>query len=187
MWQNKHFKIFLFSQIIFLILSVILTIFINNWNNQNYQKEIIKNNRIIIGNILQKHPELENEVIESIVLNTGNEELGETILKKYGLDDYEMLEYLDNVKSISNNTFYRTLFLTLFLFILLFSSNLIYLHYIYKKINLIDIYMNKILNNDYDLDIKDNKEGDISNLKNDIYKMTIKLKEQAESSRCTCA
>lgn len=182
MWQNKHFKIFLTSQIIFLIITLLLTILINNWNNKLYQKEIIKNNRIIIGNILENHPELESEIIESILLNNGNELLGESILEKYGLDNYEMLEYLDNVKKISNHTFYRTLFLNVFLFLLLFTSNFLYLKSIYKKINLIDIYMNKILNNDYDLDIKDNKEDDISNLKNDIYKMTIKLKEQAEIS-----
>ena len=43
--------------------------------------------------------------------------------------------------------------------------------------------MNRILNGDYSIDIKDYEEGDISNLKNDIYKMTIKLREQTEQSR----
>ena len=182
MWSNKHFRLFITSQICFFILSIFLTVLVNNWNNTIYQKEIIKNNRIIIGNILVKHPDLEREIIESIILNNGNEALGQEILKKYGLDNYEMLEYLDSVKTISKTTFYRTIFLNVFLFLLLFFSNLFYLHYIYKKIEYIDTYMNRILNGNYDLAIKDNKEGDISNLKNDIYKMTIKLKEQTEAS-----
>lgn len=61
------------------------------------------------------------------------------------------------------------------------------IHYIYmknqnSKIKQLSIYMMNILNNNYSLDIRDYEEGDISNLKNDIYKMTIKLKEQSELS-----
>lgn len=51
-----------------------------------------------------------------------------------------------------------------------------------KKIRNLSSYMNGILNNNYSLDIRDYEEGDISNLKNDIYKMTIKLKEQSDLS-----
>lgn len=43
--------------------------------------------------------------------------------------------------------------------------------------------MNNILNNNYSFDIRDYEEGDISNLKNDIYKMTVKLKEQSDLSQ----
>lgn len=43
--------------------------------------------------------------------------------------------------------------------------------------------MNKILNGDYSIGIRDYEEGDISNLKNDIYQMTIKLREQTEQSK----
>ena len=50
----------------------------------------------------------------------------------------------------------------------------------YQRIKKIDQYMNNILNDDYSLDIKEYCEGDISNLKNDVYKMTVKLKEQSE-------
>lgn len=39
--------------------------------------------------------------------------------------------------------------------------------------------MNRVLNDDYSISLKDYEEGYISLLKNDIYKMTIKLKEQS--------
>ena len=52
-----------------------------------------------------------------------------------------------------------------------------------KKIKNLSTYMNNILNNNYSLDIRDYEEGDLSNLKNDIYKMTVKLKEQSDSSQ----
>lgn len=52
-----------------------------------------------------------------------------------------------------------------------------------KKIKNLSTYMNNILNNNYSLDIRDYEEGNLSNLKNDIYKMTVKLKEQSDSSQ----
>ena len=58
--------------------------------------------------------------------------------------------------------------------------------YLYKQSNRIkklSQYMNNILNNNYSLDIRDYEEGDLSNLKNDIYKMTVKLKEQSDLSQ----
>ena len=42
--------------------------------------------------------------------------------------------------------------------------------------------MNEILNNNYSLDIRDYDEGYLSHLKNDIYKMTVKLKEANDLS-----
>lgn len=52
-----------------------------------------------------------------------------------------------------------------------------------KKIKNLSTYMNNILNNNYSLDIRDYEEGNLSNLKNDIYKMTVKLKEQRDLSQ----
>lgn len=52
-----------------------------------------------------------------------------------------------------------------------------------KKIKNLSTYMNNILNNNYSLDIRDYEEGNLSNLKNDIYKMTLKLKEQSDLSQ----
>ena len=50
----------------------------------------------------------------------------------------------------------------------------------YKNINQLSMYLYQIINNGYSLDIRDNKEGELSILKNEIYKVTVKLAEQAE-------
>jgi signal transduction histidine kinase len=52
----------------------------------------------------------------------------------------------------------------------------------YRKIRKIDQYLYKVLNNNYSLDIREYEEGDISNLKNDIYKVTVRLKNMNENS-----
>ncbi|MCI8588240.1 MAG: HAMP domain-containing histidine kinase [Bacilli bacterium] len=80
---------------------------------------------------------------------------------------------------ISDLTFWIVLFAILvvdiFFFIVLYHEG--------KEIEKLSFDMNRILNGDYSIGIRDYEEGDISNLKNDIYKMTIKLREQVEQSR----
>ena len=49
-----------------------------------------------------------------------------------------------------------------------------------SSISNISKYINRLLNKDYSLDIIDNDEGSLSALKNDIYKITVILKEQNE-------
>ncbi len=49
----------------------------------------------------------------------------------------------------------------------------------YGQIREITRYAGKINRGDYSFDIRDNREGDLSILKNEIYKITMLLKEQA--------
>lgn len=52
-----------------------------------------------------------------------------------------------------------------------------------KKIKEITKYIEEINNKNYTLDIKDNDEDELSILKNELYKITVMLKEQAENSK----
>lgn len=53
----------------------------------------------------------------------------------------------------------------------------------YCEIEGLCVYLMRIRSGDYSLDIRDNREGSISKLKNDIYKLTVMLREQAELLR----
>ncbi len=167
MIKNKEIKKLILVELLFLILTVILSFVVMNIINNNYNQKLIDNNSYIIGNLLSKHPELEDDIIASIILKD-NYELGNQIIAKYRLDNIE----------IDYN--YLILILALIIYLLLLIINFVFIYHIYKKIKKIDLYMNNILNGDYSLDIKEYCEGDISNLKNDVYKMTVKLKEQSE-------
>ncbi|MDE6660165.1 MAG: cell wall metabolism sensor histidine kinase WalK, partial [Eubacterium sp.] len=53
----------------------------------------------------------------------------------------------------------------------------------YKRINTIknlNSYLNAISNGDYELDIKDNSEGELSIIKNNLYKIIVTLRSQQE-------
>lgn len=169
MIKNKEIKKLILVEILFLIITIILSFNITNTINNNYKKEIIVNNSYIVGGLISKYPELESDIISSIVLKE-NYELGNSTLEKY---------QLNNIASISYNDYSILNFIIVVYFVLLII-NFIFISNMYKKIKKIDQYMNNILNDDYSINIKEYCEGDISNLKSDVHKMTVKLKEQSE-------
>ena len=161
--MNKKYFIVNFIAILIIILFYFL---ISNIVNNSYEQKIIDNESYLIGNLLSKYPNLKEDIISSYLIKD-NYEIGDNLIKEY------------NLITIKNNNIIILLY-CLISALLLFIINFIYIRNIYKKIGKIDKYMNNILNDDYSINIKDYCEGDISNLKNDIYKMTIKLKEQSE-------
>lgn len=60
------------------------------------------------------------------------------------------------------------------------GSNLIFVWYRYQQIQELTNYLVQIQTKEQVLDIRDNAEGELSILKNEIYKMSLKLKTQAE-------
>ncbi len=50
----------------------------------------------------------------------------------------------------------------------------------YRQIAELSLYLNRILSGEYGLDLRDNEEGELSALKNDIYKVTVTLAHQAQ-------
>ncbi len=50
----------------------------------------------------------------------------------------------------------------------------------YRDISRLSVYLRRICSGDYSLDLRDNKEGELSILKSDIYKVTLLLSKQAE-------
>lgn len=50
----------------------------------------------------------------------------------------------------------------------------------YQEIQALSAYLYRICEGEYTLDIRDNEEGELSILKNEIYKMSVRMAEQAE-------
>ncbi len=170
MIKNKEVKKLVFVEMLFLIITIMLSLVVTNNINNTYKRKIISNNSYIVGGLVAKYPQLESDIISSIILKE-NYELGYNILDKY---------QLNNVDDINYNNDYSILIFVIIIYLILLTINFIFIFNIYRKIKKIDQYMNNILNDDYSINIKEYCEGDISNLKNDVYKMTVKLKEQSE-------
>lgn len=134
----------------------------------------------IIDNVLEKYPDIEKrEILE--ILNSSDKTNNE-ILREYGIE-------LDKDSVIlENNTDFQKFIIidvsTLIVFILILSIIVFkYNHSESKKINEITKYIEEINRGNYKLNIEENTEDELSILKNELYKITIKLKEVAENSQ----
>lgn len=67
--------------------------------------------------------------------------------------------------------------------IILIGITYYYEHRRYQKINELSMYLHQICAGNHSLDIRDNEEGELSILKNEIYKVTCRLSEQSELLR----
>ncbi len=174
--KNKKLIIILFSIILlFFLLNNSLYIFLNNKYKINYNKKI--NN--IIYELNNKYPELKKEDIILILNNKNNND--ENILKEYGINLENEFFDLNSEKEYKKILIINNLLIIVFIFNLI----IIFLIYYFKeknRINKIIKDLEKINNKNYEINIEENEEGNLSILKNELYKTTIMLKEQAENS-----
>ena len=162
--------------IIFLITFSILIYKQYKTYTYNYNQKIAG----IIDNVLEKYPDIEKrEIVE--ILNSSDKTNNE-ILREYGIE-------LDKDSVIlENNTDFQKFIIidinTLIVFILILSIIFFkYNHSESKKINEITKYIEEINRGNYKLNIEENTEDELSILKNELYKITIMLKEVAENSQ----
>ncbi|CEH28360.1 histidine kinase [Aneurinibacillus migulanus] len=62
--------------------------------------------------------------------------------------------------------------------ILFIGSSLLFTTWRYRELEKLSVYLREISSGNYSLDVRDNQEGELSILKNDIYKVTLMLSEQ---------
>lgn len=183
MLKNKEIRHLIYLELIILLLGVILTTSTNKYILKSYQEEIINNNAYIVNTLIEKYPSDESLIIESLINHDITPNESHQILEKYGLDKLSNVDYLSHNLEIKNTYLKKTTISLSIIIISMFTIFIIFTKKIYKKIGALSVYTNEILNNRYNMDIREYEEGDISNLKNDLYKMTIKLKEQNELSK----
>lgn len=70
--------------------------------------------------------------------------------------------------------------IALLIFGLLLSCNFIFTKWRYKEIEKLSGYLRSISSGNYHLDLRDNHEGELSILRNEIYKVTLMLTKQGE-------
>ena len=171
--KNKTIKKYILSLIILLIFNVSLIFILNRYEYKMYTKNYNDKINTIISNIKNKYPNIEESDIIEII---NNEEDSEDILSKYGIDSITKNDKVNNkVRIIS------------LIIIITFDSLIILIFYLYdknksKKINEITKMISKINNRQFDIDINDFNEGELSILKNEISKTTIMLRQVADNS-----
>lgn len=183
--RNKNIK-YLILPII--ILTIAASIIITIQTYMQYKKvAIIANQKIadIIGTMLKEKPEIDTrKILEILNSNQNTEEYkkGQAELAKYGIDTNETNSIISVQNQMKQNLISNIILIIIFS-ILCMGIFLVYLKKRDKKINQITQYINEIKNRKYDLDINENSEDELSNLKNELYKITVMLKEESETSK----
>lgn len=183
--KNKNIKYIILPMI---ILTIATSVVITFQTYKQYKKvTIIANQKIadIIGTIIKEKPEIDTrKIIEILNSNQNTEEYkkGQAELAKYGIDTNETNSIISVQNQMKQNLLTNIILIIVFS-ILWMTVTLVYLRKRDKKINQITQYINEIKNRKYDLDINENSEDELSNLKNELYKITIMLKEESEISK----
>ena len=183
--KNKNIKYLILPMI---ILTIITSILITIQTYNQYKKVTITANQKIaeiIGTIIKQEPEIDTRtIIKTLNKNKNTEEYqkGQEELKKYGININETNSIITVQKQMKQNLILNIILIIVFS-ILWMAIILVYLRKRDKKINQITQYINQIKNKKYDLDINENSEDELSNLKNELYKITVMLKEESEISK----
>jgi len=163
--------------LLILIIFIFLSLTINIQLQKSYTKrtnEIILN---LIGAIKEEYPNVTDNEIINILNNNDNS----YDLAKYGInsDDIHMLQ---STKSILDITILFNVVLILFLGMTLLFIYMNFIKQRRNKTNEILDYIKEINNKNYSLRLDENDEDELSRLQNELYKITILLKEQSENA-----
>lgn len=178
--KNKEIKkLFLIFLIIIITFTTILTISTKKQieQNKNNVNNVIAN---IIGIIKSEYPNINDEEIIHILNSTENLLEGKELLRKYGIeeDSYSVISMKKQAKDIIITNCIILITANL-LFVLTFIG---YLKHRQIKIEKLTRYIQKLSNKEYSLDIEENSEDELNSLKNELYKITVMLKETADNS-----
>ena len=162
------------------IIAITVNIFITRNELKTYQNKVDIVIANIVGEIQEKYPEVKEEEIISILnMKSNSLKIGYSILEKYGIDnDASSINGLDSSKDIIKTNVVTIILLIIAILLIL----LIYSKSKDKKIQEIIRYIEEINRKNYNLKIEENSEDELSHLSNELYKITVMLKEQAEAS-----
>ncbi len=168
--------------IVLSIIMIVISSMILKNKEQEYQKIVNESIAEIVGKIKEEYPNVKEEEIIKI-LNKSNEgkSEGQKVLQKYGIDIKEnpAIEAMENQEQ--EIMIINVVSIGVSVILLLIIVN-IYYHSRNQKIQEIIKYIEAINNKNYDLKIAENTEDDLSNFRNELYKIAIMLKEQASQS-----
>ncbi len=168
----------LLTNIVIVLLFIIIFVVVIKMQNKVYSKIVNEKINDIINNVMEKYPEVKEEDILKIINN--RDDSSENILEKYGYDDE--LSYIKELRENINKNLINTAVL---IGIFGIASLSIFMRYVLiqeKELKEINEYIKEVNNKNYSLKIEDNKDGELSRLRNELYKTTVILRKAAENS-----
>ena len=160
--------------IVVLILTVIAVSLSYLHISEKYRNEIYNFYNQVLGSVSEQYPEIEDKLIKDLFISP--QTINKDYLSKYGLDTNNIDIPNSPIDILKDNS----LLLTIIFSISTISIAFIFIYYQKKQVNDIkklDEYCKKIIKGEGTLELKSEDESLESVLKNNIYDMTMLLKE----------
>lgn len=182
-FKKDNIKIFLVLSLILVAIVILFSISILNIQYKSYKSQMYNSLSAITSVLIAENPEKEVEIINAVKsINENDVENGKKILAKYGIGEKSTIEVEQIGKIINQNKAINILIFVLG-FSLLIVLFVVFLALRERKIKNITQYLKDLQNNIYSLKIEENTEGELSELQNQIVKITIMLNKQAETMK----
>lgn len=177
-FKNRNSRKTIILGIIVIMLSTGIFWVINNIQYRKYLKIVNAKIDNIISQVIEKYPDITEEAVLKILKN--NETPESSILEKYGYTPD--ISYIKTLGEQIETNKKQNIALVIILGTVSLGIYLIYVITQEKKIAEINEYIKQINNKNYILKIEENDNGELSKLRNELYKKTVLLKETAEIS-----
>lgn len=177
-FKNRNSRKTIILGIIVIMLSTGIFGIINNIQYRKYLKIVNAKIDNIISEVIEKYPDITEEEVLEILKN--NETPESSVLEKYGYTPD--ISYIKTLGEQIETNKKQNIALVIIFGTVSLGIYLIYVITQEKKIAEINEYIKQINNKNYILKIEENDNGELSKLRNELYKTTVLLKETAEIS-----
>lgn len=177
-FKNRNSRKTIILGIIVIMLSTGIFWVINNIQYRKYLKIVNAKIDNIISEVIEKYPDITEEEVLEILKN--NETPESSVLEKYGYTPD--ISYIKTLGEQIETNKKQNIALVIIFGTVSLEIYLIYVITQEKKIAEINEYIKQINNKNYILKIEENDNGELSKLRNELYKTTVLLKETAEIS-----
>lgn len=176
---NEELKKLILGLAVFLVAAILLAnLGLGVFRNQ-MRREYTALAAGIMENVRREYPQAAEEELFQLLKTPESTEEGEALLARYGIFSEYGSRTLDSQEKrlwhfqAGMNLF---LILTLFLGILAIMA---YLQRRQRRIEELQRYMERVSRGSYRLELEENADDELSGLRNEVYRLTVKLKESA--------
>ena len=178
--KKDNIKLFLVISIIIVAVMLMLSILVLNFQYGLYEKSMYDSLGAIVNVAVKHGPEAETEIIQAIKeISTSDIEEGKQILTKYGIskNSTEGISIISTLISVNKTINILLIVLGCTLLIITF---IIFISLRERRLKNITKYLKNLQDGIFSLKVEENTEGELSELQNQIAKITTMLQTQAK-------
>lgn len=184
-FKNMNLRFLLIPMIFITMLTSLILYYVTYMQYNKLNNKVNEKIADIIGIIEENYKDIDTKEVMKILnsdINSKEQNIGKQELKRYGIYGDDVNSILSIQSQMKTNLQINTIIIILFSIIWMIAI-LVYVNQRNKKLKQIKQYIDEIRNKNYQLDINKNSEDELSNLKNELYKITVMLKEESENSK----